>query len=112
MDKLVACCGLDCEKCEAYIATQNNDDELREKVAKDWSKLNGVSIATEMINCDGCNANGRKTPFCNYLCEIRKCATKKKYSTCGFCQNVDKCEKLAMITSNNESALRNLKEKK
>lgn len=94
-----------CEKCEAYIATQNNDGKLREKVARDWSILNGVTITPDMINCVGCNANGRKTHFCDSLCEIRKCAIKKKYITCGFCKNVDKREILAMITSNNEFAL-------
>ena len=26
MDKMIAHCGLDCTKCDAYIATINNDD--------------------------------------------------------------------------------------
>ena len=62
MKKLIAYCGLDCEKCEAYIATKNNDNALREKVAKEWSELNGVDITPEMINCDGCRVDGVKTP--------------------------------------------------
>ncbi len=33
MNKLLAYCGLDCEKCEARIATVNQDESLREKVA-------------------------------------------------------------------------------
>ena len=37
MKQLIACCGLDCENCAARIATVNNDDELREKTAKEWS---------------------------------------------------------------------------
>ena len=37
MRQLIAYCGLDCEKCEAYIATLNDDDGLRKKVAKEWS---------------------------------------------------------------------------
>ena len=44
-------CGLNCETCEARIATIGNDDALREKVARDWSALNGVEITPEMINC-------------------------------------------------------------
>ena len=40
MKQLIACCGLDCENCAARIATVNNDDELREKTAKEWSVLN------------------------------------------------------------------------
>ncbi len=31
MKQLIACCGLDCESCDARIATVKNDDELREK---------------------------------------------------------------------------------
>lgn len=31
MKEFIACCGLDCEKCEARIATVNNDNELRKK---------------------------------------------------------------------------------
>ena len=73
MKDLIAYCGLDCEKCEARIATINNDDLLREKVAKLWSKLNGIEITKEMINWEGCRVNGVKTPFCDSLCEIRKC---------------------------------------
>ena len=50
MRELIACCGLDCEKCEARKATMMNDDKLREKVAQDWFALNHVLITTEMIN--------------------------------------------------------------
>ena len=31
MKQLIACCGLDCENCDARIATINNDDKLREE---------------------------------------------------------------------------------
>ena len=54
MKQLIAYCGLDCEKCDAYVATQNDDQALREKNAKLWSQMNGVEITSEMINCDGC----------------------------------------------------------
>ena len=53
MKKLIAYCGLDCEKCDARKATLNNDNALREKVTKLWSELNGVEITPEMINCEG-----------------------------------------------------------
>ena len=33
MKQLIACCGLDCESCDARIATVKNDDELREKTS-------------------------------------------------------------------------------
>lgn len=109
MNKFIAYCGLDCEKCEARIATVNNDDALREKVSKEWSELNGVEITPEMINCEGCRLDGAKTPYCDSLCVIRQCALSNKYKTCGDCAALDKCEKVAMIIGNNADALRNLR---
>ena len=70
MKQYIAYCGLDCETCEARIATIHNDDALREKVAGLWSDLNGVEITPEMINCVGCRIDGAKTPFCESLCPI------------------------------------------
>ena len=109
MKNNIAYCGLDCEKCEAYIATQNNDDILRKKVAKEWSELNHVQIPPEMINCDGCRADGKKTPFCESLCPIRQCGLNKGFETCGDCKELDVCEKAAMIIQNNKEAKNNLK---
>ena len=34
MKKMIAYCGLDCEKCNAYIATINDNQELRKKNCK------------------------------------------------------------------------------
>ena len=91
MKDYIAYCGLDCEACEAHIATINDDNDLRIKVAREWSELNKVEITPEMINCSGCRIEGVKTPFCDSLCPMIT------------------CEKLAMITGNNEEALRRLK---
>ena len=107
-NKYIAYCGLDCEKCEARLATINDDNNLRIKVAKEWSELNGILITPEMINCDGCRIDGRKTPYCESLCEIRKCALNKKLNTCGDCINVLSCNKINMIINNNKEALNNL----
>ncbi|MDE5755828.1 MAG: DUF3795 domain-containing protein [Clostridia bacterium] len=109
MKKLIAFCGLDCEKCDARIATLNNDDDLRDKVAKLWSEMNGVAITPEMINCEGCRVDGVKTPFCNDLCPIRQCALGKKCETCGDCPAMNECQTVGMIISNNDEALNNLK---
>lgn len=111
MKEKIAYCGLDCVKCQAYIATQNNDDDLRKEVAKKWSELNNIEILPEMINCDGCKENGKKTVFCDKLCEIRKCAIGNTYNHCGECRNISSCNKIKMIIDNNESALSNLKRK-
>ena len=109
MRKLIAFCGLDCEKCEARTATVNNDEALRVKVAAEWSELNSVQITPEMIRCVGCRIDGVKTPYCDRMCPIRQCALSKGVDTCGSCDEMDTCEKLAAITGNAPDALKNLK---
>ncbi len=108
MEDYIAYCGLDCARCEARLATVNNDDALRRKVAKEWSALNHVEITPEMIHCVGCRVDGVKTPFCESLCPIRQCALGKKVATCGGCVEMERCEKLAMITGSNEEARKRL----
>ena len=49
--KMMAYCCLKCDECEAHIATINNDDELKAKVAKEWKKK------PEDIYCEGCRTN-------------------------------------------------------
>ena len=109
MNDLIAYCGLNCEKCDAFIATKNNDNDLREKTAKLWSELNNVLILPEHINCDGCRVNGRKTIFCDKLCPIRQCAMQKGVDTCGKCPEMEQCPKVAMVVGNNAEAKKNLK---
>ncbi len=82
---MIAYCGLDCEQCEAFIATRDNDDALRVKTAEQWAKLYNAPIKPEHINCTGCISAGVKTYYCDQLCEIRKCATGKSVRTCAEC---------------------------
>lgn len=104
MNDYIAFCGLDCETCEARLATVNNDNDLRRKVAEEWSTLNGVEITPEMINCSGCRISGVKTVYCDSLCPIRQCAMKKKVETCGDCPEMRSCEKVGAIIGNNSEA--------
>ncbi len=110
MRDMIAYCGLDCEKCDAYLATINDDWALREKTAKLWAQLNNAPILPEHINCQGCRVKGIKTLFCDSLCSIRKCALKKGVVTCGDCNDIQKCQMVGAIISNNPDALKNLKE--
>ena len=109
MRNMIAYCGLDCETCDAYIATINDDQELREKTAKLWSELNNAPILPEHINCEGCRMDGIKTVFCENLCDIRLCALKKGVATCGDCSDIDHCQAVATIISTNPEALKNLR---
>lgn len=103
----LAYCGLDCETCEARLATVHND-ALRKKVSEEWSKLNGVTITPEMIDCTGCRVAGAKTVFCDSLCPIRQCARGKRVGTCGACAEKAACKTLAMIADGSAEARRNL----
>lgn len=109
MKDMIRYCGLDCEKCDAYLATINDDQALRVKTAKLWSELNNAPILPEYINCEGCRVNGVKTVFCDSLCGIRKCALEKGIPTCGDCPELEICPVVQMILENNPSALKNLK---
>lgn len=108
MRDMIAYCGLDCEKCDAYLATINDDQTLREKTAKLWAELNNAPILPEHINCKGCRTDGVKTVFCENLCSIRQCALKKGVATCGDCLNLENCSTVGAIISNNPSAFKNL----
>ncbi len=104
MNEYIAYCGLNCETCEARLATVNNDNELRKKVSKEWSELNGVEITPDMINCSGCRMPGVKTVYCDSLCPIRQCVKEKQMETCGSCTKMGSCEKVGAIIANNNDA--------
>ena len=110
MKNRIGYCGLDCEQCDAYLATVNDDQDLREKTAKLWAELNHVPILPEHIQCEGCRADGVKTVFCEQMCEIRKCAVNKNVSTCGACADLEACLIVRSIHENNPSAMENLQE--
>ena len=109
MRNMIAYCGLDCEKCDAYLATIHDDQALREKTAKLWAELNHAPILPEHINCEGCRVDGVKTVYCESLCDIRQCALKKDMTTCGCCPNVETCQTVGEIICNYPDALKNLK---
>lgn len=83
MKKMIAYCGIDCEKCDAYIATINDDQALREKTAKKWAELNNAPILPEHINCEGCRTEGVKTVFVRTLYEITGWENACRYRLCG-----------------------------
>ena len=109
-NQLIGCCGLDCETCDARIATVTNDNALREKTAALWTKLNGVTITPDMINCTGCRMEGAKTPFCDKLCPVHNCVREKGLDTCADCGQMDGCPTLGRIAENTPSVLENLKQ--
>jgi hypothetical protein len=107
MNKVLACCGLDCGGCGAYLATKNNDDAKRVKTAEEWSKQYGHAFKPEDINCGGCTSKGKiHFQYCN-VCEIRKCGQEKKVKNCAYCADFA-CEKLEKFFAMAPAARANL----
>ncbi|MBS4015435.1 MAG: DUF3795 domain-containing protein [Candidatus Latescibacteria bacterium] len=93
MKNIIAYCGINCNECPAYIATQNNDDVARAKVAEEWQKIFNPNIKPEDINCDGCtSADTRLFSHC-LECQIRLCGIEKKVENCAYCPEYA-CDKL------------------
>ena len=86
MDRIVGFCGLICTECPAYLATLNDDDELRKSTAAKWSEMFKSDIKPESINCNGCTTAGTKFAHCNE-CPMRKCAIAKAVTNCGWCRD-------------------------
>jgi hypothetical protein len=93
MEKMISYCGLVCSDCGAFLATKNNDNNLRKKQSEEWSKQFGGVIKPEDINCKGCTSTSGVTfNYCK-VCEIRNCGTTKKVKNCAYCASYA-CEKL------------------
>jgi len=80
-EHLVAVCGLYCGACPMYIATQNDDEQKRQALLKQFSS-GPMKLKMEDLLCDGCLGNGRVASFCR-TCAIRACPKDK--------QNVARC---------------------
>lgn len=93
MNQIIAYCGLECNTCGAYLATINNDDELRRKTAAEWSQMFNVDIDPATINCNGCTVEGGvHFQHCS-VCEVRLCGVQKGVKNCAGCDKYA-CEKL------------------
>lgn len=109
MKQLIACCGIDCEACDARIATLNNDKALREATAEKWRVMYGApNITAESINCVGCRIDGPKVGHCSE-CEIRNCAQTKGLNTCGDCPELDTCQTVGFVLQHVPGARENLR---
>lgn len=96
MQPPLAMCGILCAECPAYLATINDDDDLRAQTAAQWSKMFSADIPAEAINCLGCTS-GSPTVFTHcQVCEIRACGQDKGLVHCGKCADFP-CDKLDFV---------------
>ncbi|MBA3010349.1 MAG: DUF3795 domain-containing protein [Proteobacteria bacterium] len=90
---MIAYCGLDCLKCDAYLATRENNRTKRQETAEKWSQMYKHDIKPEQINCTGCKSSGAKFFHCGH-CDIRQCCTSKGIEHCAACDQYV-CDMLA-----------------
>lgn len=100
MERMISVCGLVCTECEAYLATQANDEAAKEKVAAKWrEQFNAPGITAAYVTCDGCRAfDGRLGGHC-LECEIRACGVARGFPNCAHCSDFDACQKLSGFLS-------------
>ena len=98
-EKMIAYCGITCSECPTFIATQKNDDKMREDTAKKWSEMFKAPIKPADINCDGCPTDSTRLFGYCAQCEIRKCARDKGVKNCAYCADYP-CDKLTAFLKN------------
>ena len=83
---LVGYCGINCSKCEIYIASTNNDEKVKQKLVEDIKYFTGLDIKSQEFNCLGCrHPKSKHKEFMGINCELYKCASKKDPISCGHC---------------------------
>ena len=94
MERIVAYCGLLCNECLAYQATQAKDDAWLERVAANWRAEYNPSFTKDTVACDGCvGAAELRCSHCSD-CDVRLCGLAKGVVNCGACSEYTACEKI------------------
>ncbi len=97
---MIAYCGLDCNVCKVFKATQMNDIDWKRQIAKHWSDQGEIKFKPEDATCRGCKSDVI-SGFCRQICQIKPCAEKKKVETCAHCEDYP-CRKLKEFLSNED----------
>jgi hypothetical protein len=94
MDRIVACCGLVCSSCPAYVATQADDAAALERVAEQWrEEYNAPDITVDSVICDGCMVESERHCGHWYECDIRACGVARGLANCAHCADYA-CDRL------------------
>ena len=95
MERLVAFCGLFCNECPAYIATQADDQEAKDRLLAEWRvAFNTPDMPLDAVTCDGCaTASGRRGGYC-HDCAVRACGVAHGVANCAHCTDYSTCETL------------------
>jgi hypothetical protein len=88
----ISFCGIDCNACPAYIASQANDTAKLAEVVKNWNSEE-FPLDDGDVQCDGCHAE-RVAKFVPQ-CTTRQCGLENGVENCAQCDEYvcDKLEK-------------------
>ena len=75
--ELLAPCGLYCGVCGVYLASRDNNEKLKGKLASAYG------VTPEQVVCKGCLSD-EKFVYCQH-CGIRACVMQKEYAGCHQC---------------------------
>ena len=108
MATMIAYCGLDCAGCEAYLATQANDEAAKQKLLEKWRvEFDAPEMTMASVTCDGCTSTERLGGYCQ-ACPVRACAVEKGVENCAHCADYETCETLQGFIVNIPAAKANL----
>lgn len=102
-------CGVDCAKCDGYIATQSDNISHLKIIARQLSLDFNREIKIDDITCDGCKSNKRICFYCGDDCTIKKCAITKEHLTCAECTTFP-CSQLETVFEKKPAAKKNLQD--
>lgn len=82
---LIGACGIFCENCSIYIATKENNDDLKKQIAKKIFPDKDPELVYDKIVCYGCH--GPIDTHWSPDCKILDCSREKEYTICAECSN-------------------------
>lgn len=80
----MAYCGLNCEECPVFQATQNRDEVHKRWLAAEYSSQE-LCFTTRDMTCHGCKTPLRLESRMCQGCQIRDCASQQMVKNCAHC---------------------------
>ncbi|MCP4231673.1 MAG: DUF3795 domain-containing protein [bacterium] len=112
-EKRVSPCGLVCEGCPAYVATQQGNIDAVAEVTAYWASEYAPELTADDVWCEGCHAEEGK-PLYLYArtCAVRECVPERGVPNCAHCEEYqcDKLKKLLRTMPTARNMLKKLRE--
>lgn len=80
----LAFCGLNCEECPVFQATQNRDEVHKRWLAAEASSED-LCFSVKDMTCHGCHSLQRLESRMCQGCQVRACAALRSVENCGHC---------------------------